>query len=194
MLIGYARVSKSDGSQTLDMQRDALIAAGVAADHIYEDLASGRSDARPGLAACLKALREGDQLVVWKLDRLGRSLAHLVTTVDALARRGVAFRVLAHDGAPIDTNTASGKLMFGIFATLAEFERSLISERTRAGLEAARARGRKGGRPRKLSKSQIQIAANAMKDRSTNVADLCATLKVSKKTLYRAVSPAGELR
>lgn len=192
MLVGYARVSKSDGSQTLDLQRDALVAAGVEPAHIYEDLASGRSDSRPGFMACIKALRPGDQLTVWKLDRLSRNLSHLVTTVDALNKRDVALRVLT--GAAIDTTTPQGKLMFGLFATLAEFERDLIAERTRAGLAAARARGRFGGRPAKLSKSDIQLAAAALKDRETNVSALCEMLKISRKTLYRHVSPTGELR
>src|SRR5512144_2476138 len=134
MLIGYVRVSKSDGTQTLAPQRDALLAAGVAPERIYEDLASGRSDARPGLAACLKALQPGNTLVIWKLDRLGRDLRHLVNTVEDLRVRGVGLKVLAGAGAQIDTNTANGRLAFGIFAAFAEFERELIADRTQAGL------------------------------------------------------------
>ena len=145
MLLGYMRVSKADGSQATDLQRDALIAAGVAPAQLYEDHASGRRDDRPGLAACLKALREGDTLVLWKLDRLGRDLRHLVNTVHDLTVRGIGLKVLTGHGAAIDTTTASGKLVFGIFAALSEFERELISERTVAGLASARARGRKGG-------------------------------------------------
>jgi DNA invertase Pin-like site-specific DNA recombinase len=145
MLIGYMRVSKADGSQTTDLQRDALIAAGTNTAHIYEDMASGRRDDRPGLTACLKALREGDTLMVWKLDRLGRDLRHLINTVHDLTVRRVGLKVLAGHGAAIDTTTAAGKLVFGIFAALAEFERELISERTVAGLASARARGRSGG-------------------------------------------------
>ena len=132
MLVGYMRVSKADGSQVSDLQRDALVTAGVDAGHLYEDAASGKRDDRPGLAACLKALREGDTLVVWKLDRLGRDLRHLVNTVHGLTERGIGFRVLTGHGANIDTTSASGKLVFGIFAALAEFERELIIERTRA--------------------------------------------------------------
>ena len=147
MLIGYARVSKADGSQLLDLQRDALLDAGVDEERLYEDRASGRLDHRPGLEACLKALQPGNTCVVWKLDRLGRDLKHLVNTVDELRARGVGLRVLAGAGAEIDTSTANGRLVFGIFAALAEFERELIVERTRAGLAAARARGRLGGRP-----------------------------------------------
>ena len=140
MLIGYARVSKADGTQLLDLQRDALLGAGVDEERIYEDRASGRHDHRPGLEACLKALcQPGNTFVVWKLDRLGRNLKHLVTTVEELHDRGVGLRVLA--GAEIDTTTANGRLVLGIFAALAEFERELIAERTRAGLVAARARG-----------------------------------------------------
>lgn len=143
MQIGYMRVSKADGSQTVDLQKeDALVAAGIKSEHLYEDLASGRRDDRPGLAACLKALCQGDILVVWKLDRLGRDPRHLVNTVHDLVERGTGFRVLTGHGSSIDTTTASGKLVFGIFAILAEFERELISERTRAGLASARARGR----------------------------------------------------
>ncbi|WP_434738994.1 recombinase family protein [Pseudomonas asiatica] len=122
MLIGYARVSKADGSQSLDLQHDALRAAGVERDNIYDDLASGGRDDRPGLTACLKSLRDGDVLVVWKLDRLGRSLAHLVNTVKELSDRKIGLRVLTGKGAQIDTTTASGRMVFGIFATLAEFE------------------------------------------------------------------------
>ena len=194
MLIGYARVSKSDGSQTVDAQRDALISAGVEPDRIYEDHASGSKDDRPGLETCLRALREGDVFVVWKLDRLGRSLPHLVKTVDALKERGVGFRVLSGQGAEIDTTTAAGRLIFGIFASLAEFERELIRERTKAGLDAARARGRKGGRKFALTKAQVRLAAAAMRDRDTSVEELCAELGVSSSTLYRYVTAEGELR
>ena len=119
MLIGYMRVSKADGSQALDLQRDALIAAGIGPGAIYEDRASGAKDGRPGLAACLKALRQGDVLVIWKLDRLGRNLKHLIETVEDLTKRGVGFKVL--QGAPVDTTTSQGKLMFTMFAALAEF-------------------------------------------------------------------------
>lgn len=194
MLIGYARVSKSDGSQTVDAQRDALISAGVEPDRIYEDHASGSKDDRPGLEACLRALRDGDVLVVWKLDRLGRSLPHLVRTVDELKTRGVGFRVLSGQGAEIDTTTAAGRLIFGIFASLAEFERELIRERTKAGLDAARARGRKGGRKFALTKAQVRLAVAAMRDRDTSVEELCAELGVSSSTLYRYVTAEGELR
>jgi DNA invertase Pin-like site-specific DNA recombinase len=137
MLVGYMRVSKADGSQTTDPQRDALVEAGVEDERLYEDRASGRRDDRPGLAECLKSLRDGDTLVVWKLDRLGRDLHHLVNTVHDLTARGIGLKVLTGQGAAIDTTTAAGKL---VFAALAEFERELISERTIAGLASARAR------------------------------------------------------
>ena len=146
MLIGYARISKVDGSQSLDLQRDALRQAGVSDDAIYEDQASGQREDRPGLAAFLKAARQGDVIVVWRLDRLGRNLRHLVNLVQDLNDRDIGIRVLAGQGASIDTTTASGKLVFALFAALAEFERELIRERTLAGLASTRARGRKGGR------------------------------------------------
>jgi DNA invertase Pin-like site-specific DNA recombinase len=195
MRIGYARISKADGSQVLDLQRDALVAAGVSPDHIYADKASGKNDDRPALAACLKALRKGDTLIVWKLDRLGRNLKHLVDTAQNLAKRGIGFKVLTGQGANIDTTTASGKLVFGIFAALAEFERELIRERTMAGLQAARARGRKGGRKFGLTKPQVRLAQAAMKNRDTKVSELCQELGgITRATLYRYVSPEGELR
>lgn len=191
MLIGYARVSKADGSQLLDLQRDALIEAGVGADRIYEDQASGRKDHRPGLEACLKALQPGNTFVVWKLDRLGRDLKHLVNTVDELRGREVGFRVLAGAGAEIDTTTANGRLVFGIFASLAEFERELIAERTRAGLAAARARGRLGGRPRKMDRAMLRMAMNAMASRETNAQDLARRLGITTTTLYMYVNGDG---
>lgn len=149
MFIGYARVSKSDGSQVLDLQIDALIQAGVDNNRIYHDHASSRKDSRPGLEACLKALQPGNTLIVWKLDRLGRDMKDLVSLVDDLESKKINFKVLTGTGAEIDTTTANGRLIFGIFAALAEYERELIRERTNAGLAAARARGRKGGRPPK---------------------------------------------
>lgn len=194
MLVGYARISKTDGSQSLDLQRDALIAAGVSAEHIYEEQASGAKDKRPVLEACLKALRKGDALLVWRLDRLGRNLRHLVNTVHTLTQRGVGLRVLSGHGAKIDTTTSNGKLVFGIFAALAEFERELISERTRAGLESARARGRVGGAPFKMTPAKLRLAMAAMADPETEVSRLCKELGVSRQTLYRHVSPTGILR
>ena len=199
MLIGYARVSKADGSQSLDLQQDALRAEGVEAINLYHDLASGVRDDRPGLDSCLRALRRGDVLVVWKLDRLGRNLAHLVNTVQDLSTRGVGLRVLAGQGAQIDTTTAAGRLVFGIFAALAEFERELIRERTLAGLKAARARGRKGGRKFALSKAQVRLAQvrlaqAAMAHRDTSVSELCRELGIRPVTLYRYVGPQGQLR
>jgi DNA invertase Pin-like site-specific DNA recombinase len=194
MLIGYMRVSKADGSQTSNLQRDALIASGLKPDEIYEDRASGRLDARPGLDATLKALRPGDTLVVWKLDRLGRNLRHLVNTVHELTNRGVGFKVLSGHGASIDTTTPAGKLVFGIFAALSEFERELICERTRAGLASARARGRKGGAPFKMTAAKVRLAMAAMGQPATKVAELCRELGVTRQTLYRHVSPEGTLR
>ena len=188
------RVSKADGSQATDLQRDALLEAGVEPEALYEDKASGKSDDRPHLAACLKALRAGDTLLVWKLDRLGRDLRHLVNIVHELTERGVGLKVLTGQGAAIDTTTASGKLVFGIFAALAEFERELISERTKAGLASARARGRKGGRPYKMTPAKIRLAMASMGKKDTNVGALYKELGITRQTLYRHVSPTGELR
>ena len=194
MLIGYIRVSKADGSQSTDLQRDALLAAGVDQAHLYEDQASGKREDRPGLTSCLKALRDGDTLMVWKLDRLGRNLRHLINTVHDLTARGVGLKVLTGQGAAIDTTSAAGKLVFGIFAALAEFERELISERTVAGLASARARGRKGGRPFKMTAAKLRLAMASMGQPETKVGDLCAEMNITRQTLYRHVSPKGELR
>lgn len=192
-LIGYVRVSKADGTQNLDMQRDALVASGVEPAMIYEDRASGKRDDRPGLEMCLKALRMGDCLVVWKLDRLGRDLKHLVNVVDNLGHRGIGFKVLTGHG-QFDTATAQGKLMFGIFASLAEFERELIRERTIAGLTSARSRGRVGGRKTIMTPAKVRLAQAAMGQPETSVAALCAELSISRQTLYRHVGPDGALR
>lgn len=194
-LIGYARVSKADGSQVIDLQHDALAKAGVDLEHLlYTDAASGKRDDRPGLDACIKALRHGDTLVVWKLDRLGRDLRHLVNLVGDLTKRGIGLKVLAGEGASIDTTTANGRLVFAIFAGLAEFERELIVERTKAGLAAARARGRSGGRPFKMTPAKLRLAQAAMGKPETKVAELCAELGITRQTLYRFVGPKGELR
>ena len=192
MKLGYMRVSKADGSQVLDMQRDALIEAGVEEAHIYHDEASGKKDDRPGLAACLKALRDNeDTLVIWRLDRLGRNLKHLVETVDELGKRRIAFQVIT--GAPIDTTTPTGRFTFTIFAALASFERDQIVERTKAGLAAARARGRVGGRKSVLTPSKLRRAEAAMKSRDTSATELSKELGVSRTTLYAHVTPTGEL-
>lgn len=194
MMVGYVRVSKADGTQALDLQKDALIQAGVDSQYIYEDFVSGKQTLRPGLDACLKALRGGDVLVVWKLDRLGRDLKHLINTVHDLSEQGIGFKVLTGQGANIDTTTPSGKLIFGVFAALAEFERELIRERTLAGLEAARARGRKGGRKFALTKAQVRLAQAAMGKSETTVTELCKELGITRPTLYRYVAPDGSLR
>jgi DNA invertase Pin-like site-specific DNA recombinase len=194
MLIGYARVSKSDGSQVLDLQHDALAEAGVEASRIYEDLASGRKDDRPGLTTCLKALQPGNTLVVWKLDRLGRDLKHLVGLVDMLNQRQVGLQVLAGTGAQIDTTTANGRLVFGIFAALAEFEGAVIRERTKAGLTAARARGRVGGRPRKMTATTLKMAMTAMADPGTSPKEVARRLGITTTTLYTYVNGDGSLK
>lgn len=194
MLIGYIRVSKADGSQVLDLQRDALIAAGVLTEHLYEDFASGTKDERDGLNACLKALRPNDMLVVWKLDRLGRNLKHLVNMVDHLNNHNIGLKVLTGQGAQIDTTTSQGKLVFGIFAALAEFERDLIVERTNAGLASARARGRKGGARYKMTPAKLRLAIASMGATQTHVGNLCRELGITRQTLYRYVSPHGDIR
>ena len=194
MQIGYVRISKTDGSQNLDLQKDALVQEGILPENIYEDQASGKNDGRSGLMSCLKALRKDDILVVWKLDRLGRDLKHLVNTVQDLAKRNIGFKVLTGQGANIDTTTANGRLILGIFAALAEFEAELIRERTMAGLAAARARGRNGGRRFALTKSQIRLAQVAMSTRDTKVSELCREIGVTRSTLYRYVCPEGKIR
>ena len=194
MLIGYARVSKSDNSQVLDLQIDALTNSGVKEENIYSDKISGSKDERPGLENCLKALREEDILVVYKLDRLGRNLKHLIQTVEDLTKRKIGFKVLSGQGVNIDTTTPAGKMIFSIFGALAEFERELIRERTIAGITAARARGRMGGRKFNLTKAQVRLAEASMKNRDTSVAELCKELKITRATLYKYISPTGELR
>lgn len=194
MLIGYARVSKSDNSQVLDLQIDALTNSGVKEENIYSDKISGSIDDRIGLENCLKALRENDILVVYKLDRLGRNLKHLIQTVEDLTKRKIGFKVLSGQGVNIDTTTPAGKMIFSIFGALAEFERELIRERTIAGITAARARGRMGGRKFNLTKAQVRLAEASMKNRDTSVTELCKELKITRATLYKYISPTGELR
>ena len=194
MLIGYMRVSKSDGSQTNDLQRDALIASGIPEDRIYHDSVSGKTEERPGLNDCLKALQPGNTLVVWKLDRLGRDLKHLVTLTEDLRKRDIGLKVLAGQGAQIDTTTANGRLVFGLFAAIAEFERELIVERTQAGLQSARARGRMGGRPRKMDASKLKAAMAALSDKKTIATQVAKTLNISTATLYTYVNPDGSAK
>jgi DNA invertase Pin-like site-specific DNA recombinase len=146
------------------------------------------------LTACLKALRKGDRLLVWKLDRLGRNLRHLINTVHDLTARGVGFQVLTGHGASINTATPEGKLVFGIFAALAEFERELVSERTKVGLASARARGRKSGGQYKMTSAKLRLAMAAMGQRQTIVSELCKQLGVTRQTLYRHLGPDGSLR
>lgn len=181
MLIGYARVSTNE--QNLDLQLDALRKDGVEEPHIFTDKVTGTKAERPGLEDALSHLREGDTLVVWRLDRLARSLSNLIELVNRLAGRGIAFKSLTER---IDTSSATGKLVFHIFGALAEFERNLIKERTLAGLSAARARGRLGGRPKLSAKSaKIVHAKKLYGDKSNSIADICKTLRISRATLYR---------
>lgn len=186
-ILGYARVSTDE--QDLTLQLDALSKTGCDPEAIYTDQASGARTERPGLDACLAALTRGDTLVVWRLDRLGRSMSHLVTLVEDLRQRGVNFRSL-QDGA-IDTTTASGELMFMVFSALAQFERRLIQERTRAGLEAARARGRQGGRPRKVVHDpRVKMAKELHQNPEISIQEVCQTLKISRSTFYRYLALA----
>ena len=180
--IGYARVSTDD--QNLDLQHDALHKAGIADDRLYSDTASGKDADRKELLACLKALREGDTLVVWRLDRLGRSLPDLVRIVGELEQKGVSFESLTEK---IETGSASGKLQFHVFAALAEFERGLIRERTQAGLAAARARGRAGGRKPKLDDQQVREIKALLRDPDIKVAEVARRYGVSRTTLYKHV-------
>jgi DNA invertase Pin-like site-specific DNA recombinase len=185
MLIGYARVSTSD--QKLDLQSDALRAAGC--ERLFNDTASGTKAARHGLDAALRECRSGDTLVVWKLDRLGRSLPHLVATVRDLAARGVGFKSLQEN---LDTTTGVGNLVFHIFAALAEFERDLIRERTNAGLTAARARGRKGGRPKGVDERKRKAALALQNDPRRSVREICEIIGISRNTYYKYVRHEAE--
>src|SRR4051812_20339871 len=185
MLVGSARVSTAD--QNLDLQEDALRKVGC--ERLFTDVASGAQDQRAGLAEALAFLRPGDTLVVWKLDRLGRSLKHLIETVTALQARRVGFRSLQES---IDTTTSGGKLIFHVFGALAEFERDLIRERTRAGLQAARARGRQGDRPRSLDATKLAQARSLHKDPANTIAAICATLGISRATFYRHLPSSDE--
>lgn len=183
-LIGYSRVSTTD--QVADLQRDALLGAGC--ERLFADVASGAAAGRPELAAALDYLREGDVLCVWRLDRLGRSLKHLVETVTMLQERGVGFRSLQES---VDTTTPSGRLTFHVFAALAEFERDLIRERTLAGLAAARARGRTGGRKPSLTPKKVQVARRMYEAGDSTVAEIAKVLGVSRATIYRHLPKAG---
>lgn len=182
MRIGYARVSTDD--QTLDLQRDALKRAKCG--EIYEEHVSGKSSAgRPQLEGCLKSLREGDTLIVWRLDRLGRNLADLVSLIAELEQRKINFASLTEK---IETRSPAGRLVFHVFAALAEFERNLIRERTVAGLNAARARGRMGGRPAKLSPKEIKTVRALLKTADISVGEIAARFGIARSTLYRTVS------
>jgi DNA invertase Pin-like site-specific DNA recombinase len=181
-LLGYARVSTGD--QELRLQRDALVQHGCHPEHIFVDTVSGATAHRQGLEACLAMLQPGDVLLVWRLDRLGRSMAHLVQVVELLRQRGVGFRSIC-DGV-IDTTTASGELIFHLFSALAQFEQRLIQERTQAGLSAARARGRRGGRPPlDVQAPRVQMAKAMYAAKRVGIAAICHTLRISRSTFYR---------
>jgi DNA invertase Pin-like site-specific DNA recombinase len=180
MLVGYARISSTD--QKFELQNDALKAAGCA--RIFHDTASGALRDRPMLTAALDFMREGDTLVVWKLDRLARSVKQLIETIEDLHKKGVGFRSLTES---IDTTTPGGRLIFHVFGALAEFERGIIRERTLAGLESARARGRTGGRPRSLNEQGISAAKALLRDGSLTVREVANQLNVSEATLYKYI-------
>ena len=180
-LVGYARVSTAD--QSADLQVDALTAAG--ATRVFVETASGKTDSRPELTRVLDYLREGDVLVVWRLDRLGRSLRHLIDQVNALEARGIGFRSLTE---AIDTTTAGGRLVFHVFGALGEFERELIVERTRAGLAAARARGRRGGRPRVMTPERVTTARRLRDEDGLTLDQIAVTIGVSRASVVRALS------
>lgn len=182
MLVGYERVSTDD--QVTDLQHDELLQAGC--EKFFSDKMSGAKSDRPGLAECLNFLREGDILVVWRLDRLGRSLKDLIEIIEGLEKRGIGFKSLRET---IDTTTAGGKLIFHVFGALAEFERNLIRERTLAGLAAARSRGRRGGRKRKLTQQQIEIGVSLAKDPKRTVGSICEVLQISRQTYYTHIDP-----
>jgi DNA invertase Pin-like site-specific DNA recombinase len=181
MKIGYARISTAD--QSLELQVDALKLTGC--HKVFTDVASGSKSSRPGLDKALEYIRVGDTLVVWKLDRLGRSLKHLIEVVDSLAHKGIHFASVQEN---LDTSTSSGKLLFHIFGAIAEFERGLIQERTQAGLQAARARGRMGGRPKKMTPAKIKQAQILAADPSMTVGEICQALEISRDTYHRYVT------
>jgi DNA invertase Pin-like site-specific DNA recombinase len=187
MLIGYARISTHE--QTLDLQRDALEKAEC--ERIFTDTITGTKDRRPGLEEALSHLRSGDTLVVWRLDRLGRSLRHLIDTVTSLQERGIGFKSLTES---IDTTTSGGKLVFHIFGALAEFEREIIRERTQAGLQSARSRGKTGGRPKALTDKQVEMLNQLAADKNRSVKDICKTLGISRKTFYRYIKAGSRTR
>jgi DNA invertase Pin-like site-specific DNA recombinase len=187
MLVGYMRVSSDNDRQTTDLQRDALLTAGVDPRHVFEDKASGARDDRPGLQQALAFIRPGDCLVVWKLDRLGRSLSHLLHIVTTLQAQGVAFRSLTEQ---MDTTTPQGAFLFSVFGALAQYERALTQERIRAGLEAARRRGKRGGRPQAISPEKLEAILAAL-HAGASKASLCRTFGVKRTTLYDALARAA---
>jgi DNA invertase Pin-like site-specific DNA recombinase len=187
MLVGYMRVSTDGDRQVLDLQRDALLSAGIDERHLFEDRTSGSRGERVGLAKALAFIRPGDCLVVWKLDRLGRSLPHLLTTVTDLKKRGIAFRSLTEQ---IDTTTPQGEFLFHVLGALAQFERSLIQERVQAGLAAARRRGRRGGRPPAMGADKLEAVITAL-DAGASKAAVCRSFGVARSTLIDTLARAG---
>ncbi len=194
MVIGYMGVSRTDGSRALKFQRDAPFGVGIPATQLYEDHISGTRGDRTGLEACLKAQPKGGTLVTSRMDRLGRDLRHLINLIHDLPGRGVGVKDIVGQGANLDTTTANGCLVLGIFADLAEFLRELIVERTCAGLVSARDRGRHGGRPFKMTSAKLRMAKAAMGQKVTKLGNVCREISVTRRKLYRRVDPSGALR
>jgi DNA invertase Pin-like site-specific DNA recombinase len=187
MMVGYMRVSSESDRQNTDLQRDALLAAGVDERHLFEDKSSGARDDRPGLAKALEFVRAGDCLVVWKLDRLGRSLSHLLTIVTGLKEKNVAFCSLTEQ---MDTTTPHGELLFQLFGALAQYERALIQERVKAGISAAKRRGRQSGRPRSLTGERLEAVLAALEN-GTSKAAICRTFGIPRSTLIDTLARVG---
>ena len=184
MVYGYARVSSVDGRQTTDLQLDALRAAGC--QRIFEDRMSGARNDRPGLTELLQVVQRSDIVIVWKIDRLGRSVQHLLSTIKLLQDKGVGFKSVTES---IDTSTPSGRFLLTVLSAISAMEREIIIERTRSGLAAAKARGRVGGRPSKLTEEQVRLARQLLQDPTNSIASVCRTLGIGKATFYRKIKP-----
>jgi DNA invertase Pin-like site-specific DNA recombinase len=191
MLHGYQRVSKDDGSQSLALQTDALLAAGVAPERLYSDRASGKREDRPGLTYCLKALQPGDVLMTWKIDRLGRDTRHLLEILHFLTQHQMQLRILTGLGAELDLTTVTGRMLYQLFSILAEHERGILIERTKAGLAAAKRRGKLPGRKRQMKPATIRMMMSVLQSGSMSVTELAEQVGVHRSTVYDYVQPDG---